>query len=117
LRLVPQSAGYARVCAAAPADNTNFRGGTDGGFMMSLADYAFACSCNSLGSPRVAIQFSMNFIAAPAPGELVAEARTLHHGKSLSLTEITVTDQKGKLVARATGTAMAPPAGAPSPRT
>jgi acyl-coenzyme A thioesterase PaaI-like protein len=56
----------------------------------------------------------MNFIAAPAPGELVAEARTLHHGKSLSLTEIMVTDPRGKLVARATGTAMAPPGGPPA---
>jgi acyl-CoA thioesterase len=109
-RLVEVRPGYARVTAKLSTDYSNFRGGTDGGFIMSLADYAFACSCNSFGPPRVAIQFGVNFIAAPqAAAELVAEARTIHHGKSLSLTEITVTDFTGKLIARASGTALASP--------
>ncbi len=110
LRLLELSEGYARVAVTLRPEHTNFLGTVNGGLIMSLADYAFACSCNSFGKPRVAVQFSTNFIASPAvEGDLVAEAKTVYAGGSMALTEISVTDASGRTVAKATGTAMAKP--------
>ncbi len=106
-RLLELSEGYAKVSVAYSVEHTNFLGLIDGGLLMSLADYAFACSCNTFGQTRVAAQFSTNFISAPvAKGELLAEARTIHAGKTIALTEITVTDARGRVIAKATGTAI-----------
>ncbi len=74
---------------------------------MSLADYAFACSGNTFGQVRVAAQFSTNFISAPTlKGELIAEGKTIHAGRTMALTEISVIDATGRLIAKATGTAI-----------
>jgi len=107
-RLLELTEGYAKVAVTLRAEHTNFLNMVHGGLVMSLADYAFACSCNSLGKPRVAVQFSTNFISSPAVGgDLIAEARTVYAGESMALTEIIVNDAGGRMIARATGTAMA----------
>ena len=109
-RLLELSEGYAKVSVTLSPAHTNFLGVTDGGLVMSLADYAFACSCNTFGQPRVAAQFSTNFISAPAlNGDLVAEGKTIHAGKTMALTEISITDATGTLIAKATGTALTKP--------
>ena len=109
-RLLELAEGYAKVAVTLRVEHTNFFGIVHGGLVMSLADYAFACSCNSFGKPRVAVQFSTNFISAPATdGDLVAEAKTVYAGESMALTEISIIDARGRMVARATGTAMARP--------
>ena len=109
-RLLELSEGYAKVAVALCPEHTNFHGTTDGGLIMSLADYAFACSCNTFGQVRVAAQFSTNFISAPAmKGKLTAEGRTIHVGKTMALTEITVSDSTGRTIAKATGTAITKP--------
>lgn len=107
LRLLELSEGYAKVAVTLRPEHANFLGMTDGGVVMSLADYAFACSCNTFGQVRVAAQFSTNFISAPAMNsELLAEGTTIHAGKTMALTEISVTDDSGRLIAKATGTAI-----------
>ncbi len=106
-RLLELSKGYARVAVTLGKEHTNFLGGVDGGLVMSLADYAFACSVNTFGQVRVAAQFNTNFIVAPDPnGELIAEGKTIHAGKTMALTEISVFETGGRLIARATGTAI-----------
>lgn len=105
--LLELSEGYAKVSVTLRPEHANFLGMTDGGLVMSLADYAFACSCNTFGQARVAAQFSTNFISAPSlTGELLAEGRTIHAGKTMALTEISVTDGSGRIIAKATGTAI-----------
>jgi len=109
-RLLELAEGYAKVSVVLRPEHANFLGMIHGGLVMSLADYAFECSCNTLGQPRVALQFSTNFISAPPlEGDLLAEARTIHAGETIALTEISVTDANGKIIARATGTAIAKP--------
>ena len=106
-RLLELSEGYAKVSVTLRPECANFIGTTDGGLVLSLADNAFACSCNTLGQIRVAIQFSINFISSPSLGsELVAEAKTVHAGKTIAITEVSVTDDSGRTIARATGTAI-----------
>ncbi|MFC2002595.1 PaaI family thioesterase [Chloroflexota bacterium] len=109
-RLLELSEGYARVSVTIRPEHANFQGTPDGAFVMSLADYASACACNTLGQTRVGAQFNIHFIAAvPLESELTAEARTVHAGRTMALTEASVTDANGRIIAKASGTAITKP--------
>ena len=83
----------------------NFNGYVFGGVIMSIADQAFAYASNSLAFPSVATQFNIHFVAgAGANDELMAECRVVRSGQRVGISEITVTNQDGKLIAKATGT-------------
>jgi len=102
------SPGYARASLSSLSAAERWDGIVHGGAIMSLADQAFAGACHSLGRPYVAVQFNIHFISACRQGErLTAEARTVHQGRSLAVVDITVNEASGRLIARATGTALA----------
>lgn len=108
-RLLELATGYARAAVTLRPELANFLGSTDGALITSLADYAHACAANTLGL-RVGMQANINYISGVGlKGELIAEAKTVHAGRTVALTEITVTDANGKLIAKATGTALARP--------
>jgi len=105
-RLLEVDTGYAMVTVTPDASHTNFMGSVDGGLVMSLADYAFACACNTYGDRRVAAHFSTTIIASPTfDAEMLAEARTVHAGRRMEVTEITVR-QGERVIARCMGTAI-----------
>lgn len=105
MRLVELSPGFARVSMTMKPEYVNFNGMVFGGIIMAVADQAFAYATNSLLMPNLAIQFNIHLIAAAAPGdELNAECRVVKGGRRISVSEMTVTNQDGRLVARATGT-------------
>ncbi len=105
LRLVELTPGCARVALKLRPEFQNFNGLIFGGIVMSVADQAFAYATNSLVSPSIASQFNIHFIAgADASDELTAECRVLKMGRRVGISEITVSNQDGKLIARATGT-------------
>jgi acyl-CoA thioesterase len=84
---------------------TNFNGLIFGGIIMSLTDQAFAYASNTVITPNVASQFNMHFVAgAKVDDELTAECRVIKSGRRVCISEMAVTDQDGKLIARATGT-------------
>jgi len=83
----------------------NFNGLVFGGIAMAVADQAFAYAVNSVNRPSIASQFNIHFIAAAKVGdELIAEGRVVKSGRRVSIAEMTVTNQEGKLIAKATGT-------------
>lgn len=83
----------------------NFNGMVFGGVICAVADQAFAYAANSSGTPNVATQFNIHFIsAAGADDELTAECRVLKGGRRVSISEIKVRAQDGRLIATATGT-------------
>jgi acyl-CoA thioesterase len=105
MRLVELSPGCARVAMKLTPDCLNFNGMVFGGIIMSVADQAFAYATNSLVSPSIATQFNIHLIAgAAANDELIAECRVIKSGRRIGVSEITVTNQDGKLIAKATGT-------------
>ena len=109
-RLLELSEGYARVSVTLRPEHANFLGTTDGALIMSLAAIASAFACNTLGQTRMGIQSNVNIISSAAlKGELLAEAKTVHSGKTIALTEMTVTDDSGRTIARATNTAITRP--------
>ena len=72
---------------------------------MAVADQAFGYAVNSIRRPNVASQFNIHFIApARAGDELTAEGKVVRSGRRVSIAEMTVTNQEGKLIAKATGT-------------
>jgi acyl-CoA thioesterase len=105
MRLLELSPGYAKVAMKMVPHYQNFNGFIFGGIIMSLADQAFAYASNSMAHPSLASQFNIHFLAgAGVNDELIAEGRVVTSGRRAGVSEMTVTNQDGKLIARATGT-------------
>ena len=105
LRLLEISSGYAKASIKMKPQYINFVSKVFGGIIMSVTDQAMAYATNSLFSPNVATQFNTHFIAAAAADDgLTAECRVIKSGKRFCVSQITVVNQDGKLVASATGT-------------
>lgn len=105
MRLMELSPGYAKVAMKLVPEYRNFNSFTFGGIIMAVADQAFAYASNSMAYPSIASQFNIHFMAGPGPNdELTAECRVLHSGRRAGVSEMTVTNQDGKLIAKATGT-------------
>lgn len=109
MRLLELSPGYAKVAMKLTPEYQNFNGMVFGGIVMAVADQAFAYATNSLASPSIATQFNIHLIAGASIGdELTAECRVVKSGRRIGISEMTVTNQDGKLIAKATGTTVGP---------
>lgn len=76
-----------------------------GGIAFSLADSAFAFSCNNRNVLSVALDTSINFLKPVHVGDtLIAEAKELHNGKATGLYHISISNQRGHVVAVFKGT-------------
>jgi acyl-CoA thioesterase len=107
MRLEECSPGYARVTMPMRPQYVNFNGMVFGGIVMAIADQAFAYGTNSILTPNLAVQFNINLISAVSATDiLTAECRVAKSGKRISVSEMTVTNQDGRLVARASGTTL-----------
>jgi len=105
IRLLELTPGYARVAMKLAPEHLNFNGLPFGGIIMAVADHAFSYGSNSVALPSLATQFNIHFIAgAEVNDELTAECRVVKNGRRAGVSEITVTNQDKKLIAKATGT-------------
>ena len=105
IRLVELTPGYAKVTMKVLPEHLNFNGMVFGGIVMAVSDQAFAYATNSLVTPSIATQFNIHLLSSAAVGdELTAECRVLKSGRRIGVSEMTVTNQSGKLIAKATGT-------------
>jgi acyl-CoA thioesterase len=104
MKLTKLTPGYAKVTMQLKPEYLNFKGLVFGGIITALADQAFAYGSNSMNYPSVAVQFNMNFISAAGLGDkLTAECRVIRSGRRAGISEITVTNQDGKLIAKGSG--------------
>ncbi len=105
IKLTELTPGYARVTIELRPEHKNFNGLIFGGVIMAVADQAFAYGSNSLAYPSLASQFNIHFLAGAEVGdELTAECRVVRSGRRVGISEMVVTNQTGKLIAKATGT-------------
>jgi acyl-CoA thioesterase len=109
IKVMDLSPGYARVSMKMLPEYLNFNGVVFGSVIMAVADYAFSLAINSVSLSSLAIQFNINLMAPAAVGdELIAEGKVLRSGKRVGVSEMTVTNQNGKVIAKATGTTVPP---------
>jgi acyl-CoA thioesterase len=101
IKVMDISPGYARVSMKMLPEYLNFNGVVFGSVIMAVADYAFSLAINSLVMPSLATQFNIHLMAPAGVGdELIAEGRVLRSGKRVGVSEMTVTNQDGKLIAK-----------------
>ncbi len=104
-RLVELKPGYAKVSLRVGPEHLNFNGLVFGGIIMSVVDEAFAYATNSLVRPSYASQLNIHFLNGPAVNDvLIAECQVLKSGRRVGVSEMVVTTQDGKMIAKATGT-------------
>ena len=86
------------------ARHRNALGGVMGGAIFTLADLAFAALTNDRERAVVAQQVSVNYLAAPKGGRLVATARYKKDGRSSCVVNVDIVDDSGREVAQFIGT-------------
>ena len=107
MKLLKLKTGYAKVSLKLKPEYLNFNGFVFNGIIMALADQALSYAANSTSYPSLDSQFNIHFIAAAAADdELTAECRVIRSGKRIGISEISVTNQDAKPIARATGTSV-----------
>ncbi|MDD2448907.1 MAG: hotdog fold thioesterase [Sulfurimonas sp.] len=75
-----------------------------GGFLFSLADFAFAIASNSKNNLSLGISANIIFQKAKSGGKLFAKARELSDGKKIATYEVCISDEKDNTVATFIGT-------------
>ena len=99
--------GTARLSMALPEHFTNSLGTAHGGVIMSLLDVALCTAARTLHPDSigvVTIDMSTSFIGGGSGERLVAEARVLRDGRSMTFVEGEARNADGSLVAKAIGT-------------
>jgi acyl-CoA thioesterase len=92
--------GYAKLTMTVRDEMLNGFAICHGGFITVLADTAFAYACNSYNEQTVASGISLDFMAPGRPGELLcAEAKEVFAAGRTGVYDISVTNEKGELVA------------------
>ncbi|MFC1919591.1 PaaI family thioesterase [Chloroflexota bacterium] len=105
MKIEELSRGYARVNMKMREEFLNWDGMVHGGVISSLIDQAFGNSLNTLENVYIAVQLNVNFISAPSVDDTIyAESKVVRAGRSVGITEMTASDSKGKVIAKATGT-------------
>ena len=99
--------GTARLSLPVEAQLTNSMGSVHGGVIMSLLDVALCTAARTLHPESqgvITINLSTSFIGAGSGERLLAEARVLKDGRSMSFVEGEARNADGSLVAKAVGT-------------
>lgn len=84
-------------------------GTVHGGWAATLLDSALGCSVHSTlekGEAYTTVEFKVNLTRpiTPKTGEVVCEGRVIHKGRTLAVSEATLKDKDGKLLAFGTET-------------
>jgi uncharacterized protein (TIGR00369 family) len=109
LGIVTEELGEGRARLSIPVDTqlTNSMGTVHGGVIMSLLDVALCTAARTLHPDSIGaitIDMSTSFIGGGSGGMLLAEARVMKDGHSMSFVEAEAKNLDGSLVAKAIAT-------------
>lgn len=79
----------------------NAQGHVMGGAIFTLADFALAIASNTGGGPCVNVSTNIDYLSASKGTKLIAQADRTKEGRRLSFYDVTITDDEGKLIAKA----------------
>jgi acyl-CoA thioesterase len=100
MRVEAMGPGYARLSMRVRPDMLNGFKICHGGFITLLADSAFAFACNSSNELTLAAGIVVDFVAPAMEGELlIAEAKEVVLIGRTGVYDVTVTNEKGQMVA------------------
>jgi uncharacterized protein (TIGR00369 family) len=101
--------GRARIELAADDRHANPMGTLHGGVLCDIADAAMGmayAATLSEGESFTTLELKINFLRPVWRASLVAEGIVVHRGRAVGLTECSITDEKGRLIAKATSTCL-----------
>jgi len=94
---------YARLSIKIAKKHIQFQGAVHGGVIAGLADSAAAWAIygsNSLEGTPVTVEMKINFLKTVKSGKLTAEARNLHKGSRIFVSDVEVNNSRGDLIAK-----------------
>jgi uncharacterized protein (TIGR00369 family) len=109
ITLVAIEPGRARMEMTTDARHANPMGTLHGGVPCTLADSAMGLAYASTladGESFTTLELKINFLRPVRNGKLIAEGTVVQRGRTIGLAECTVTDENGRLIARASSTCM-----------
>lgn len=104
------SEGRATVTLAAGPQHANPMGTLHGGILCDIADAAMGIAFASTLGPDesfTTVELKINFFRPVWEAQLKAEGRVVRRGRSLGYVECEITDERGRLVAKAASTCLA----------
>jgi acyl-CoA thioesterase len=110
IEMIAVGPGRATMAMQIRPSMTNGHGMCHGGYIFLLADSAFAFACNSHGRRNVAQHCQVTFLAPGKLGmRLIAEAFERQRGERSGITDVTVRDETGAVIAEFRGHSRAIP--------
>lgn len=102
MELIGAEEGLARVRLTLRPDLQNSRGIMHGGALGALVDSAggLAVLTTGVDGSIPTVEYSLNFLAPVEGGTVTAEGRLLRRGRRIAVSEVTVTDEAGRLIAK-----------------
>jgi acyl-CoA thioesterase len=94
---------YARLSIKIDEKHIQLINTVHGGVIASLADSAAAWAIfgsNGLNGAPVTVEMKINFLKPVKSGKLVAEARNIHEGSRIFVSDVEVKNGKGDLIAK-----------------
>ena len=106
MRLAYLGPGVAAMRMWVEPEYTTIKGRLHGGIIASLLDDVMGWSFNTLGRfGNVTVDMNLNFFSPVFEGtEIIAEGTVVFAGKSIAVTEGSLWDNTGKLIAKSRGT-------------
>src|SRR5262249_6521554 len=102
--------GRATVMLAAGPQHANPMGTLHGGILCDIADAAMGMAFASTLAPEesfTTVELKVNFFRPVWEAQLKAEGRVVRRGRSVGYVECEITDERGRLVAKAASTCLA----------
>jgi uncharacterized protein (TIGR00369 family) len=109
LRLVGIEPGRARFELEADHRHHNPMGTLHGGILCDIADSAMGMAYASTlgeGESFTTLELKINFLRPVRSAHLIAEGTIVQQGRSAGMAECSVTDENGRLIAKATSTCL-----------
>ena len=101
-RLIEVSKGYCKMEAKITDKSLNPYKIVHGGFLFGMADTAAGIAAVTLNGKTVTVNATMDYFHFVKKGKIVAEAKCIKEGKTISVFEVSLYDENVNLVARST---------------
>ena len=98
------SKGHSRCSLDVRPELLNANGVVMGGALFTLADFAFAVASNCESMNTVGVTSQISFMTTAKGSKVTAEARCAREGRNMCFYEVTVSDDTGRTVAKASMT-------------